>query len=386
MAELATAVPVTRACDALALPRSTFYWDRRPTPVQVKRIVAAPSPRGLTVQEKATVRQVLNSARFQDSAPRQVYATLLDEGVYYCHWRTMYRILAEHDEVRERRNQVRRPVYKKPELLATGPNQVWSWDITRLKGPVKWSYFYLYVVMDIYSRYIVGWLIADREAEVLARELISESCRMQQIGRDQLILHADRGAPMTAKSMAQLLIDLGVGKSHSRPYTSNDNPYSEAQFKTMKYRPDYPQRFGSLQDARVWVRPFIDWYNHEHRHTGLALMTPATVHAGLASQVNAQRQLVLQAAYQQHPARFVNGAPVLSQLPHAVWINPPTIPTAQVTPDTPPYSAITSLPSGAQAESRVGALSRLAQPLTPTSTGPQLASAGEGASTQQLLQ
>ena len=279
MEELTASVPVRIACDALAYPRSTFYWERQPTSSRATECSPAPSPRGLTVAEKETVRDVLNSERFQDASPRQVYAVLLDEGVYHCHWRTMYRVLAENGEVQERRNQLRHPVYQKPELLATGPNQVWSWDITRLRGPVKWSYFYLYVVLDIYSRYIIGWLVARRESEALARELVSESCRKQQIGKEQLTLHADRGSPMIAKSMEQLLSDLSVAKSHSRPYTSNDNPFSEAQFKTMKYRPDYPQRFGSIEDARAWARGFVSWYNQEHRHTGLALMAPATVFA-----------------------------------------------------------------------------------------------------------
>ena len=205
----------------------------------------------------------------------------------------MYRILAEYGEVRERRNQLRHPVYTKPELLATSPNQVWSWDITRLKGPVKWTYYYLYVVLDIFSRFVVGWLLAQRESEELARHLIAETCRKQQIKQEELTLHADRGSPMIAKSMAQLLDDLGVDKSHSRPYTSNDNPFSEAQFKTMKYRPDYPERFGSQQDAQVWARSFFAWYNNEHRHTGLALMTPAMVHHGFADQVTEKRQKVL---------------------------------------------------------------------------------------------
>ena len=355
MAELAESVPVTQACEAVTYPRSTFYWDRRPVPVPPAE--RAPSPRGLTADEKETVRDVLNSERFQDASPRQVYAVLLDEGVYYCHWRTMYRVLAENGEVRERRNQLRHPVYQKPELLATGPNQVWSWDITRLRGPVKWSYFYLYVVLDIFSRYIVGWLIAPRESEELARHLIHESCRQQQIGREQLTLHADRGSPMVAKSMEQLLIDLSVAKSHARPHTSNDNPFSEAQFKTMKYRPDYPQRFGSIEDARAWARGFVSWYNQEHRHTGLALMAPATVHYGLAEQVNEQRQAVLQAAYEQHPERFVKGAPIPPQLPGEVWINPPTPSrgdAGESKPETSPLPAIPSRPSGAQAVSRVG--------------------------------
>ena len=357
MEELAASVPVTQACDALGYPRSTFYWSRRPSPARSVGESPAPSPRGLRVDEKETVRSVLNSERFQDASPRQIYAVLLDEGVYHCHWRTMYRILAENDEVRERRNQLRHPVYQKPDLLATGPNQVWSWDITRHRGPVKWSYFYLYVVLDIFSRYIVGWLIAPQESEALARQLVAESCRKQQIGKEQLTLHADRGSPMIAKSMEQLLIDLSVAKSHSRPHTSNDNPFSEAQFKTMKYRPDYPQRFGCIEDARAWTRGFVSWYNQEHRHTGIALMAPATVHYGLAAQVNEQRQVVLQAAYEQHPERFVKGAPIPPQLPGKVWINPPTSSqsgASESTPETSPLPAIPSRPSGAQTESRVG--------------------------------
>ncbi len=269
----------------------------------------------------------------------------------------MYRLLAENGEVRERRNQLRHPVYQKPELLATGPNQVWSWDITRLRGPVKWSSFYLYVVLDIFSRYIVGWLVAQRESEALARQLVSESCRKQQIGKEQLTLHADRGSPMIAKSMEQLLSDLSVAKSHSRPYTSNDNPFSEAQFKTMKYRPDYPQRFGSIEDARTWARAFVSWYNQEHRHTGIALMAPVTVHYGLAGQVNEKRQRVLQAAYEQHPERFVKGVPTPPQLPSEVWINPPTVSrdgAGESEPETSPLPAIPSSPSGAQEASRVG--------------------------------
>ena len=357
MEELAASVPVTTACDALLFPRSTLYWDRRPAPVQAPKELPALSHRGLAAEEKEAVRNVLNSERFQDASPRQVYATLLDEGVYHCHWRTMYRVLAENGEVRERRNQLRHPVYRKPELLATGPNQVWSWDITRLKGPAKWSYFYLYVILDIFSRYIVGWLIAERESEELARHLVEESCTKQQIQREQLTLHADRGAPMIAKNMAQLLDDLKVNKSHSRPYTSNDNPFSEAHFKTMKYRPDYPQRFGSIEDARTWARTFFGWYNQEHRHTGLALMAPATVHYGLADRVSEKRQRVLQAAYEQHPERFVKGAPIPPQLPSQVWINPPTLSNSDASesePETSPLLAIPGQPSAAQAGSRVG--------------------------------
>jgi len=269
------------------------------------------------------VRQVLNSERFQDSVPRQVYATLLDEGEYLCHWRTMYRILDEHGEVRERRNQLQHPVYTKPELLARGPNQLWSWDITKLKGPAKWTYYYLYVILDVFSRYVVGWMVAEREAASLAEKLIAQTCVKQGIEPSQLTLHADRGPSMRTKSVAQLLADLGVTKTHSRPYTANDNPYSESQFKTMKYRPDFPERFDSLADARSWAREFFGWYNHDHRHSGLGLMTPATVHHGQAETVRQQRQQVLLAAYAAHPERFVRGVPVPPELPNEVWINKP---------------------------------------------------------------
>lgn len=280
-------------------------------------------PRSLESEEKKEIREVLNSERFQDQAPREVYATLLDEGRYLCHWRTMYRILEEHDEVRERRNQLRHPKYEKPELLATGPNQVWSWDITKLLGPVKWTYYYLYVILDIYSRYVVGWMIAGRETAKLAKELISQTYQKQAVDPEQLTIHADRGGPMIAKSLALLMADLGVNKSHSRPYNSNDNPYSESQFKTMKYRPGYPDRFGSQPDARIWARSFFEWYNNDHHHSALGLMTPADVHFGRAPQIIQKRQKVLSAAYEKHPERFVNGPPEAPQLPEAVWINPP---------------------------------------------------------------
>ena len=235
----------------------------------------------------------------------------------------MYRILKEHQLVRERRDQLRHPAYVKPELLASGPNQLWSWDITQLRGPTKWTYYYLYVILDVFSRYVPGWLIAACESASLAQRLIAETCAKQGIVSDQLVLHADRGSAMTSKSVALLLADLGVTKTHSRPYVSNDNPYSEAQFKTMKYRPDYPDRFGSIQDARAWARVFFHWYNHEHHHTGLGLMTPVTVHYGRALHVTEQRQEVLQAAYAAHPERFVRGIPEPPSLPAEVWINKP---------------------------------------------------------------
>jgi len=274
------------------------------------------------------VRTTLNSVRFQDCAPREVYAALLEDDTYLCSVPTMYRILRENDEMRERRDQLRHPAYAKPELLATAPNQVWTWDITKLLGPAKWTYYYLYVVLDLFSRKVVGWMIAGREAAELAEQLVTETCVREGIPPDQLTLHADRGSAMIAKSLALLLTDLGVRDSHSRPHVSNDNPYSEAQFKTLKYHPTFPSFFGSLADARTWAQTFFTWYNDEHHHTGLGLLTPSVVHAGQASQVQARRQSVLQAAYAAHPERFVAGPPLPPALPTAAWINPPppTIP------------------------------------------------------------
>ena len=331
--ELAASQGVVAACAALAVPRSTLYRARpAPTVSEVATPPAEPAarpapPRALSPVEQEQIRELLNSERFQDLAPREIYAELLDEERYLCSISTMYRILAQHAEVRERRNQWRHPAYHKPELLATGPNQVWSWDITKLRGPSKGVYYYLYVIIDIYSRYVVGWLIADVEAAELAEQLIAETCAKQGVQRAQLTIHADNGSPMIAKTVAILLADLGVAKSHSRPHVSNDNPYSEAQFKTLKYRPDYPDRFGSVADARQWGRGFFAWYNDQHHHTGLALLTPATVHTGRAEIVRQQRQVVLQQAYQAHPERFVRGRPQPTKLPEAVWINPPPNPT-----------------------------------------------------------
>jgi len=259
-----------------------------------------------------------------DKAPTADYAKLLDKGRFLCSIRTMYRILAANKEVKERRNQLRHPAYKKPELLAVSPNQVWSWDITKLKGPAKWTSYYLYVIIDIYSRYVVGWMIAPNQTGSLAEELISQTCDRQGIERDQLIIHSDRGTPMTSKVVALLLSDLGVTKSLNRPYVSNDNPYSESQFKTLKSRPTFPDRFGSIEDARAWCQSLFKWYNGEHYHGGIALMTPATVHHGRAQLCNASRQIILSSAYNQHPERFVNGQPKTIPLPEAAWINRPT--------------------------------------------------------------
>lgn len=318
---LGTKIGVRAACQALGLPRSQFYRKRRR---QTRMPAKAPAPRRLSEAERKEVRDLLNSLGFADQAPREVYATLLDKGVYLCSVRSMYRILNEHDEVRERRDQLRHPTYQKPQLLATGPNQVWSWDITKLLGPVKWSYFYLYVLLDIFSRYVVGWMVALQEAAHLAEALIAESCQRQAIAPGQLTLHADRGKPMLSKPLAFLLADLGVTKSHSRPYTSNDNPFSEAQFKTLKYRPDFPDRFVSLLETRKWGQQFFDWYNFAHHHSALGLLTPADVHFGRAAEVLLQRQSVLQQAYDRHPERFVRGLPHPTPLPEAVWINPPS--------------------------------------------------------------
>ena len=315
-------IGVQAACAALIVPRSSLYRARTPQGVRSRPKISA---RALSQVEKIKVRQELNSERFQDRSPREVYATLMDEGRYLCSWRSMYRILDENHEVRERRNQLRHPNYVKPELLATAPQQLWSWDITKLLGPTKWTYFYLYVILAVYSRYVVGSrsVIAERESAVLAKELISQTCARQGIQRGQLTVHADRGSAMTSKPVALLLADLGLTKTHSRPHVSNDNPYSEAHFKTLKYRPDYPTRFGCLQDARAWAAEFFNWYNCDHHHTGLALLTPADVHCRRAEAVLQKRQAVLQAAYKKTPERFVKGAPHPSPLPKAVWINPP---------------------------------------------------------------
>ena len=322
--QLTESVSLRKACQVLAVPRSGFYRQRQ---VPEPPVVPAPvvSPRALQPTEKAEVRQVLNSERFADQAPREVYASLIDEGKYLCSWRTMYRILGENQEVRERRNQLHHPQYTKPELLATQPNQLWSWDITKLLGPTKWTYYYLYNILDVFSRYSVGWLIAERESTSLAEELIAATCIRQGIQPGQLTLHADRGSSMSSKPVALLMADLGVTKTHSRPHVSNDNPFSEAQFKTLKYRPDYPERFGCQADARTWSGAFFRWYNYEHHHSAIGLLTPADVHFGRAQTVLDQRQQVLQTAYLKNPERFVKGPSIPAPVPTAVWINPPKL-------------------------------------------------------------
>jgi putative transposase len=280
-------------------------------------------PRALSAAEQAAVLDALHSTRFRDAAPAAVYATLLDEGTYLASERTMYRLLAAEGETRPRRDQLVHPTYAKPELLATAPNQVWSWDITKLLGPAKWTSFYLYVILDVYSRYVVGWMVAHREQADLAERLIAETIAKQAVPAGQLTLHADRGSSMTSKPVAFLLADLGVTKSHSRPHVSNDNPYSEAQFKTLKYRPGFPDRFASMDEARAFCRDFFRWYNTEHRHAGIGLMAPAVVHHGQAQAAYDARSEVLAQAYAAHPERFVRQAPRPPQLPTAAWINPP---------------------------------------------------------------
>ena len=312
------------ACRALGVPRASVYRRRRPARVVERRPRRAPA-RALSELERSQVLEVLHSDRFVDSSPAQVWATLLDEGRYLCSERTMYRLLAaRHGSVRERRDQLTHPAYARPELLATGPNQVWSWDISKLKGPATWTCFHLYVILDVFSRYAVAWTVQPRENAELAKALIGQAVEQQQIPPGQLTVHADRGSAMRSKPVAFLLADLGVLKTHSRPYTSTDNPYSEAQFKTLKYRPEFPDRFDSIDHARAFCRTFFDWYNHAHRHSGIGLMTPAAVHHGQAKKLHGERARVLNAAYASTPERFVRRPPTPPELPTAVWINKPT--------------------------------------------------------------
>jgi putative transposase len=317
-------------CEALEVPRASFYRQQAKDSSTAPLVLRPRPEHALSDAEQQKVLATLHDPRFVDLAPSQVYAQLLEQGQYLCSIRTMYRLLAANNEVRERRAVASRVVYTKPELLATRPNEVWSWDITKLKGPVKWTYYYLYVILDIFSRYVVGWMIADRESSALAKRLITESCVKQSIVEDQLTLHADRGSSMKSKVVAQLLSDLGVTKTHSRPHVSNDNPFSESQFKTMKYRPEFPHRFGCIQDARAFGCGFFPWYNEAHRHSGVALYTPSDVHYGRVQEVHQRRQAALDAAYQRHPNRFVRKPPEAALPPQAVWINPPNSSEKQV--------------------------------------------------------
>ena len=313
------------ACRGLGVSRATLYRRREPDPGPQQ---PRPTPaRALSESERGRVLDVLTSPRFVDRSPAEVLATLLDEKKYLCSERTMYRILAAEQPVRERRDQLKHPKYKKPQLMATAPNQIWSWDITKLLGPKKWTYYSLYVLLDIYSRYAVGWMVADRENSALAGHLIKETCAKHGVEPKVLTLHSDRGSPMTSKCTAQLLADLGVTRSLSRPQVSDDNPFSEAQFKTLKYHPGFPGRFDGIDHARRHCQSFFPWYNAEHRHGGIAMLTPADVHYGRAEQMLERRRRTLESAWAAHPERFVRGTPTPEVLPQAVWINPPHPPT-----------------------------------------------------------
>jgi putative transposase len=322
--ELAPPLALAVACRALGLARATVYRRRRPQPAGARRRerCAAP-PRALRPEERAQAVELLHSQRFVDRAPAQIVATLLDEGQYLCSVRTLYRILEARGELHERRRRLVHPAYQRPELVATAPNQVWSWDLTKLRGPAKWLYFYLYVLLDLFSRCVVGWMLARQESGGLARRLLAESCERQGIEPGQLTLHADRGSAPASKTVAQLLADLGIERSHSRPHVSNDNPFSESQFATLKGHPEFPDRFASFEHAHGFCRSFFPWYNTEHRHSGLAYLTPEMVHSGRAPLVLAQRAKVLDAAYAAHPERFVRRPPKPLALPESVWINPP---------------------------------------------------------------
>jgi len=320
---LAKEVNVHQACATLAIPRASYYrWQDREEHGRKERRTNRP-PLSLSDAEERVALEILHSDRFVDKAPQEIYNALLDEGDYLCSVRTMYRLLGRHGEVKERRHQLAHPHYKKPELLATAPNQLWTWDITKLKGPAKWTCYYLYVILDVFSRYVVGWMVAHRERAVLAQKLIEQTCEKQEINPGQLTIHADRGSSMTSKPVAFLMADLGITKSHSRPYVSDDNPYSESQFKTLKYRPDFPERFGSIEDARAFCQPFFRWYNGEHYHSGIGFLTPEAVHYGRAEQIVKERQAVLIAAYERHPDRFKGKLPSPAPIPKTVWINKP---------------------------------------------------------------
>jgi putative transposase len=321
--ELSPLVGTATACRSLGVSRATIYRRRRPAPPEPMATPRPKPPRALSDQERREILDVLHSAPFVDQAPAEVYAALLDQGRYLCSIRTMYRILADQREVRERRDQLRHPSYPKPQLVATGPNQVWSGDITKLLGPAKWTYFYLYVILDIFSRYVVGWMLAHRESQHLAERLIRETVLKEGIARNQLTIHSDRGPSMPSQTVAQLMATLGITKSHSRPHVSDDNPFSESQLKTLKYRPDFPDRFAGFDEALAFCGEFFHWQNHDHHHWGLGLLTPVVVHRAQAPAVLAARQAVLDEAHSRHPERFVRKPPEPPTPPQEVWINPP---------------------------------------------------------------
>jgi putative transposase len=339
--QLGKDIGIARACRALDVPRATYYRRLRPA-VSTVPTARRSHPRKLSEEEQAEVKTLLYSEPMVDKSPYQVFAKLLDDGRYLCSIRSMYRILAKDHASRERRRQLRHPNYTKPELLATGPNQVWSWDITKLLGPKKWTYYHLYVILDIYSRYVVGWMLACREAQDLASRLIRETITRQRVQKDELTLHSDRGPSMRSNDVSQLLATLGVTKSHSRPHVSDDNPFSESQFKTLKYQPEFPDRFESLESALGFCRRFFEWYNEEHYHSGIELLTPSSLHHGRAASILGDRHRVLEAAYDRHPERFLRGRPKPKAIPKAVWINPPTNQSDDVTQALDPNQATSS--------------------------------------------
>jgi putative transposase len=318
--ELASHTNVKTACELLGRPRGSHYRAKTPKPATTPAPRPTP-PNALTDAERAQVLSVLTSDRFVDKSVAQAWATLLDEGTYLCSMSTMHRILRAHDAAGERRAQATHPARTKPELVATRPGQVWSWDITKLRGPERGVSYDLYVVLDIFSRFVVAWTVAACEDSQIAKTMLEQAMGVHGIPE---AIHADRGTSMTSKPVAQLLVDLGVARSHSRPHVSNDNPYSEAAFKTLKYAPVFPERFGSLADARVFGESFFGYYNHEHRHSGIGLHTPASVHFGTATEVRAQRQQTPNAAYAAHPERFGNRRPQPPKLPALAWINQPS--------------------------------------------------------------
>lgn len=328
VSEVGAAVALHPLCDALGVSRATVY--RRRNPMMGCRPRRSRSKRSLALAEREVVAEILVSERFVDRSPALIVHTLLDESLYYCSPRTMYRILAERDQLRERRAQRIHPKYERPELMASAPNQVWSWDISRLRTLVKWRYLYLYVILDIFSRLVVGWMIAEHENSALAKKLIEESIDTHGVEPGSLVLHADRGTQMTSKTLAQLMADLDVTASFSRPHVSDDNPFSESHFRTAKYEPSFPGKFGNLADGLTWGRKFFPWYNHEHRHSGIAYLTPADMHFGRGEQVLKDRHDVMLEAYAAHPERFVGGPPKMLLPPTAAYINPPRQPDATV--------------------------------------------------------
>ena len=322
-------ISIVQACDVLGLSRATLYRQTQPVkPASMSE--RAPSPRKLSGTEQEAVLAVLHSEAFVDQPPQEVYATLLSRGVYLASIRTFYRILAAFGESQERRSQ-RAPIqHAKPTLLATAPNQVWSWDITKLRGPLPGIFYGLYAVLDLFSRMTVGWLLAERESAEresaeLAEHLFAETVARHGVEPGALTVHADRGSAMRSEGLAQLLGSLGVVRSFSRPHVSDDNAFSESQFKTLKYQPDYPERFTSLTHARAWCQEFFGWYNDHHQHSGLALFTPADVVYGRVEEIAARRQVALDAAYAAHPERFPNGSPLVRRPPDSVAINPLSI-------------------------------------------------------------